>query len=100
MTNIYSPSFPLDQGNSEMNSTLFPISLSRNEFPLLTLATNLIAHYFVVLFSHMSYLQPFPHVPGITSQMNYLPSNLFLMLYFGQNPNQEKSMCIRCMVNY
>ena len=100
MKNVCSPSFPLDQCNSGMNSTLYPKFLSRNEFPLLTLATNLITHYFVVLFSYLSYLQSFTHVPGITSQMNYLPSNLFLMLYFGQNPNQEKSMCIRCMVNY
>lgn len=98
MTNVCSPSF--DQCNSGMNSTLYPKSLSRNEFPLLTLAANLITHYFVVLFSYLSYPQSFTHVPGITSQMNYLPSNLFLMLYFGQNPNQEKSMCIRCIVNY
>lgn len=100
MANVCSPSFPLDQGNSGMNSTLYPKSLSRNEFPLLTLATNSIAHYFVVLFSYLSYLQPFTHVPAITSQMSYLPSNLFLMLCFRQNPHQEKSMCIRCMVNY
>lgn len=68
---------------------------SRNELPLLTQATSLIAHNLWTYSLPCLISNPLPVFPGIPSWINYLPLIPFLMLYLWQNQNQAKSTCVK-----